>query len=78
MIKKLRHCPFCGAVIRKRIGFGGIQFYECTDKKNCGAIVSFDSDACAANPEKADENWNRRAGEIQLKGDTNVQHGESN
>ncbi len=56
----LKHCPFCGGKIRKRVGFGGIMLYECLDKKKCGAMVSFDSDCCIALPEKADDIWNRR------------------
>jgi len=59
-MENLKSCPFCGGSVRKRVGFGGILLYECTDKKNCGAMVSFDSDVCAVKPEKADEIWNSR------------------
>ncbi len=52
----LKPCPFCGGLVRKRISFGGILLYECMNKKNCGAMVSFDS----MHPEKSDESWNMR------------------
>ncbi len=63
---ELKPCPFCGGLVRKRVGFGGILLYECMNKKNCGAMVSFDSDTCAAKPEKADEIWNRRVMAVKL------------
>ena len=57
---ELKNCPFCGGKVRKRRSFGGIILFECLDKKECGAIFSFDSDICNDNPEKADESWNNR------------------
>lgn len=34
----LKHCPFCGKHIVRRIGYGGILFFDCW---SCGACVSF-------------------------------------
>lgn len=36
----LKTCPFCGKRVKSVKGFGGIQFFECTNKR-CGAMVSF-------------------------------------
>lgn len=54
MIEK---CPFCGEKARKRIGIGGMPFFECINKK-CACIVSFKGTARSA--EAAEERWNRR------------------
>ena len=62
-MSELKSCPFCGCKVRKRRSFGGIILFECLDKKECGAMVPFDSDICNEHPEKADESWNNRFGE---------------
>lgn len=36
----LKTCPFCGKKVNSVKGYGGIQFFECTNKR-CGAMVSF-------------------------------------
>lgn len=35
-----KSCPFCGKKVNSVKGYGGIQFFECTNKR-CGAMVSF-------------------------------------
>lgn len=44
MIKPARTCPFCGHRIMKIKGIEGIEFYKCLNKKECGAVISFDCD----------------------------------
>ena len=36
----LKTYPFCGKKVNSVKGYGGIQFFECTNKR-CGAMVSF-------------------------------------
>lgn len=36
----LKACPFCGKRVNSVKGYGGIQFFECTNKR-CGAMISF-------------------------------------
>ena len=39
-LKSWKSCPFCGKKVNSVKGYGGIQFFECTNKR-CGAMVSF-------------------------------------
>ena len=63
MSEKLKPCPFCGG---KLISYsrGNVNapflFFKCGNL-DCGAVVSFDNDACNLLPEKAITHWNRRA-----------------
>ena len=51
-------CPFCGSgVVCIRLVSGAKVFY-CKNSKDCGAVVSFENQACS-NP------WNRRAGDTE-------------
>lgn len=36
--KDIGACPFCGGNVVRRIGYGGILFFDCW---RCGACVSF-------------------------------------
>ena len=38
---KSRECPFCGAPTYEVVSVTGMKCVRCTNKKNCGAIVSF-------------------------------------
>ena len=63
MSKELKACPFCGSkLVNHTRGIIGapIVYMKCGNPE-CGAIVSFDNDACHLLPEKALTMWNRRA-----------------
>ena len=51
---KLNPCPFCGSKVNFIRGFGGILFFECTNKK-CGATVSF---RCYYRDKTEIQKWN--------------------
>lgn len=51
---KLNPCPFCGSKVNFIRGFGGILFFECTNKK-CGATVSF---RCYYKDKTEIQKWN--------------------
>ena len=64
MIEELKPCPFCGGKLvsysRGIIG-APIVFLKCGNP-DCGAVVSFDNEACHLLPEKAITMYNKRAG----------------
>lgn len=39
-------CPFCGAPVTVRLMKKGPDFIACTNKQECGAIVSFNNIPC--------------------------------
>lgn len=48
---KSRECPFCGAPTYEVVSVTGMKCVRCTNKKNCGAIVSFNNkEDCLRNP----------------------------
>lgn len=55
---ELKPCPFCGGVVTRVIGFGGLNFFKC---RKCGAVVSFDNDYYNKHKNEAIEAFNRRA-----------------
>lgn len=54
---KLKPCPFCREEANMKKGFGGMTFFECTNK-DCGAIISFREYVKGKTQE---QRWNRRA-----------------
>lgn len=58
-MENLKRCPFCGCVVKKFKGYGGLTFYKCPSFR-CGAVVSFNNDACNLNFANPDDFWNRR------------------
>lgn len=61
---ELKACPFCGKPIVKRIGLGGITYFECKNAE-CRAIVSFGGSKkltpMTYEAENPVANFNRRA-----------------
>ena len=41
-------CPFCGAEVIAYKGLMGITMFRCTNRRTCGAVISFDSLAANA------------------------------
>ena len=62
---KLKPCPFCGGKVKEAEGIGGLLFFACTNYKNCGAMISFDSPICNRFPKSAVIKYNKRAGDEQ-------------
>lgn len=60
-MEELNPCPFCGKKVRRIIGFGGLNFFKCTNSK-CGAVVSFDNDFYNKHKNESVAAWNRRPG----------------
>lgn len=58
---RVKPCPFCGGEIKVTHGYinAPFWFFKC---KKCGAVISFDNDECNAEPIKAKEYFERRAG----------------
>ena len=54
-------CPFCGKPVTRLRGWNGLNFFKCTNKNVCGAVMSFDNDYYNAQPEEAYKQYNRRA-----------------
>ena len=68
MSEGLKPCPFCGGkLVKYTRGIIGapIVFLKCGNLK-CGAVVSFDTDACHILPEKAIDFWNRRVNDDEV------------
>ena len=57
----LRACPFCNNPVLRLRGYNGLNFFKCTNKIVCGAVMSFDNDYYNAQPEEAYRQFNRRA-----------------
>ena len=43
---KSRECPFCGASTYEVVSVTGMKCVRCTNKRTCGAIVSFNNEDC--------------------------------
>ena len=61
----LRDCPFCGKPVIRVRGVAGLNFFKCTNRNVCGAVMSFDNDYYNSNTEEAYKQFNRRANESQ-------------
>lgn len=61
----LRECPFCGNPVRRVRGMAGLNFFKCTNRGVCGAVMSFDNDYFNTHTEDAYKQFNRRANESQ-------------
>lgn len=59
---KSRECPFCGAPTYEVVSVTGMKCVRCTNKKNCGAIVSFNNKDCDERGVSPAVYFNRRAG----------------
>lgn len=57
-----RECPFCGAPTYEVVSVTGMKCVRCTNKKNCGAIVSFNNKDCDERGVSPAVYFNRRAG----------------
>lgn len=56
-----RPCPFCGARADEIESISGLPMVVCRNYKGCGAIVSFNNDACDKRGVSPVEYFNRRA-----------------
>ena len=54
-------CPFCGAPVTVRLMRKGPDFIACTNKRECGAIVSFNNTPCDCFGASPVDYFNRRA-----------------
>lgn len=54
-------CPFCGAPVTVRLMRKGPDFIACTNKQECGAIVSFNNTPCDCFGASPVDYFNRRA-----------------
>ena len=68
----LKPCPFCGKSVNRVRGWGGLNFFKCTNRSECGAVMSFDNDYFNQNPEKAINAYNRRNGAMSIKNDGHI------
>ena len=59
---KSRECPFCGAPTYEVVSVTGMKCVRCANKKNCGAIVSFNNKDCDERGVSPAVYFNRRAG----------------
>ena len=59
---KSRECPFCGAPNAFHARDAHDFIGRCTNKKNCGAIVSFNNKDCDERGVSPAVYFNRRAG----------------
>ena len=59
---KSRKCPFCGAPTYEVVSVTGMKCVRFTNKKNCGAIVSFNNKDCDERGVSPVVYFNRRAG----------------
>ncbi len=57
----LKNCPFCGAEVKVSNGvMGELRFYCCTNRKGCGATISFNNPLANKVPSSTDKYFNRR------------------
>ena len=59
---KSKECPFCGAPTYEIVSVTGMKCVRCTNKRTCGAIVSFNNKDCDERGVSPVEYFNRRAG----------------
>ena len=59
---KSRECPFCGASAYEVMSGTGVKCIRCTNKRTCGAIVSFNNKGCDERGVSPVVYFNRRAG----------------
>lgn len=59
-------CPFCGAPVTVRLMRKGPDFIACTNKRECGAIVSFNNTPCDCFGASPVDYFNRRTSDEQL------------
>lgn len=59
-------CPFCGAPVTVRLMKKGPDFIACTNKQECGAIVSFNNIPCDCFGASPVDYFNRRASDEQV------------
>lgn len=59
-------CPFCGAPVTVRLMKKGPDFIACTNKQECGAIVSFNNIPCDCFGASPVNYFNRRASDEQV------------
>lgn len=57
---KSRECPFCGAPTYEVISVTGMKCVLCTNKRTCGAIVSFNNKDCDERGVSPVRYFNRR------------------
>lgn len=58
---KSRECPFCGASTYEVVSVTGMKCVRCTNKRTCGAIVSFNNKDCDERGVSPVKYFNRRA-----------------
>ena len=58
---KSRECPFCGASTYAVVSVTGMKCVRCTNKRTCGAIVSFNNKDCDERGVSPVKYFNRRA-----------------
>ena len=58
---KSKECPFCGAPTYEIVSVTGMKCVRCTNKRTCGAIVSFNNKDCDERGVSPVEYFNRRA-----------------
>ena len=46
MSEELKSCPFCGSPVVYMTLFTGMKMFYCKNRRECGAVVSFDNHAC--------------------------------
>lgn len=59
---KSKECPFCGASTYEVMSGTGVKCIRCTNKRTCGAIVSFSNKDCNERGVSPVKYFNRRAG----------------
>lgn len=58
---KSKECPFCGAPTHEVVSVTGMKCIRCTNKRTCGAIVSFNNKDCDERGVSPVVYFNRRA-----------------
>ena len=58
---KSKECPFCGASTYEAMSGTGVKCIRCTNKRTCGAIVSFSNKDCNERGVSPVKYFNRRA-----------------